>query len=386
MTTTFKHLETKVIHAGQSPDPSNGAVIPPIVTASTYKQSSPGLHQGYEYSRAQNPTRFAYERCIADLEGGKRAFAYASGLAAISSVLECLSPGDHIIASSDLYGGTYRLFQRIKTQSQGLNFNFVDCTKIENVINAINEKTRLIWIETPSNPQLSVIDLSKMVDIAKEHDILTACDSTFATPMLQRPLDFGVDVVVHSATKYINGHSDSINGVIASKNDKLIQQLELLQYAIGAVPSPFDCYLVLRGIKTLALRMERHSDNAMQLAQWLDTHPKVKQVIYPGLQHHPQHTIAKQQMSAFGGMISLELHADLAQTKRVLENVQIFTLAESLGGVESLIEHPAIMTHASIPARERKKLGISDSFIRLSVGIEHIDDLKEDLHQALALL
>lgn len=386
MTTTSKHLETKVIHAGQSPDPSNGAVIPPIVTASTYKQSSPGVHQGYEYSRAQNPTRFAYERCIADLEGGKRAFAYASGLAAISSVLECLSPGDHIIASSDLYGGTYRLFQRIKTQSQGLNFNFVDCTKIENVINAINEKTRLIWIETPSNPQLSVIDLSKMVDIAKEHDILTACDSTFATPMLQRPLDFGVDVVVHSATKYINGHSDSINGVIASKNDKLIQQLELLQYAIGAVPSPFDCYLVLRGIKTLALRMERHCDNAMQLAQWLDTHPKVKQVIYPGLQHHPQHTIAKQQMSAFGGMISLELHADLAQTKRVLENVQIFTLAESLGGVESLIEHPAIMTHASIPARERKKLGISDSFIRLSVGIENIDDLKEDLHQALALL
>lgn len=386
MTTTSKHLETKVIHAGQSPDPSNGAVIPPIVTASTYKQSSPGVHQGYEYSRAQNPTRFAYERCIADLEGGKRAFAYASGLAAISSVLECLSPGDHIIASSDLYGGTYRLFQRIKNQSQGLNFNFVDCTKIENVINAINEKTRLIWIETPSNPQLSVIDLSKMVDIAKEHDILTACDSTFATPMLQRPLDFGVDVVVHSATKYINGHSDSINGVIASKNDKLIQQLELLQYAIGAVPSPFDCYLVLRGIKTLALRMERHSDNAMQLAQWLDTHPKVKQVIYPGLQHHPQHTIAKQQMSAFGGMISLELHADLAQTKRVLENVQIFTLAESLGGVESLIEHPAIMTHASIPAKERKKLGISDSFIRLSVGIEHIDDLKEDLHQALALL
>jgi len=377
-------LSTRVIHGGQSPDPATGAVIPPIYTSSTYIQQSPGEHQGYEYSRAQNPTRFAYERCVANIESASHAFAFASGLAAINTVFELLEPGDHIIAADDLYGGTFRLIDKIKTRSQGLKASFVDCTDINNIEAAITTETKLIWVETPSNPMLKLADLEAIAALARKHNILCACDNTFATPILQRPLELGFDIVVHSATKYLNGHSDVINGVIAVNNEELAEKIYFFQYAIGAIASSFNSYMVLRGLKTLAIRMQRHCDNAMQIARWLEQHPRIKQVYYPGLPSHPQHELAKKQMPLFGGMISVDIDGDFEQTKTMLQNCHLFALAESLGGVESLIEHPASMTHASIPAPQRQALGIADGFVRLSVGIEDPNDLTQDLEHALS--
>ncbi len=381
---------TRTIHAGQSPDPSTGAVMPPIYTSSTYAQRSPGVHQGYEYSRSQNPTRFAYERCLADLEDGTRGFAFASGLAATATLLELLSPGDHVITSDDLYGGTRRLFTQVRESSAGLNFSFVDLRDTQLVQAAVRPQTRLIWVESPSNPMLKLADLAAIAALARRRGILTAADNTFATPYLQRPLGVGFDVVMHSATKYLNGHSDVINGaLIVGDNAELGERLAFLQNSVGAVAGPFDSFLALRGLKTLALRMQRHCENALELAAFLERHPKVARVHYPGLASHPQHALARSQMrdpqgrSAFGGMISLELAGGIEHARSFLERCRVFTLAESLGGVESLIEHPAIMTHASVPRAERDKLGIGDGLCRLSVGIEDCADLKADLLQAL---
>ena len=383
--TNKKNMETRVIHAGQYPDPSTGAVMTPIYATSTYVQESPGKHQGYEYSRSQNPTRMALERCIADLESGTQGFAFASGMAAIATVLEILQPGDHIVALNDLYGGTYRLFENVRKRSAGLEFSFVDCTDLENVKAAIQPNTKMIWIETPSNPMLHLVDLAGIVDIAKRNNLISVADNTFATPIIQRPLELGFDIVTHSTTKYLNGHSDVVGGaVIVGDNAELAQQIAYLQNSIGAVAGPFDSFLVLRGIKTLALRMQRHCETAMELATWLKKQSIVNKVYYPGLKNHPQHKLAKKQMALFGGMISVELKCDLAQTIKILERCKIFALAESLGGVESLIEHPAIMTHASVPKAHRDQLGITDSFIRLSVGIEAMNDLKADLTQAFS--
>ncbi len=377
-------LATRTIHGGQYPDPSTGAVMTPIYATSTYAQRAPGEHQGFEYSRTQNPTRFAYERCIADLESGQRGFAFASGMAAMATVLELLSPGDHILVMDDVYGGTFRLFNNVRQRSAGLEFTFVDMTDLSAVIKAIQPNTRMIWVESPSNPLLKIVDLAAIAQIAKQHKLIACADNTFATPMSQRPLELGFDIVVHSATKYLNGHSDVVNGVaVVGDNPELIKQLAYLQNAIGAIAGPFDSFLALRGLKTLALRMERHHQNALCLAGWLEQHPRVEKVYYPGLISHPQHNLAKKQMALFGGMISAVLKLSLEETKKMLSSCRIFTLAESLGGVESLIEHPAIMTHASIPQATREQLGISDGLIRLSVGIEAIEDLQEDLQQAL---
>ncbi len=376
-------LETRVIHGGQEPEPTTGAVMPPIVTASTYKQSSPGKHNGFEYSRSHNPTRFAYERAVANLESGEAGFAFASGLAAISTLLELLQPGDHVIAADDLYGGTFRLFDMIKQRSQGIKFSFVDCVDTKNIEPAITPDTKMIWIETPSNPLLKLLDIAAIALIAKKHDLLSVCDNTFASPIIQRPLELGFDIVMHSATKYLNGHSDVISGVVVTKDAAMTEKIRYLQNAVGAIGGAFDSYFVLRGIKTLAIRMQRHSENAMQIAEWLEHNPAVKKVYYPGLKSHPQHSIAQKQMCLYGGMVSFELDANLQQTIQFLENCNLFTLAESLGGVESLIEHPAIMTHASIPAATREKIGITDGLIRLSVGIEHVADLIDDLDQAI---
>lgn len=376
-------LETQVVHAGQEPDPTTGAVMQPIYATSTYAQKSPGKHSGFEYSRTQNPTRFAFERCVAELESGTQGFAFASGLAAISTLLEILKPGDHVVVADDVYGGTYRLFNRVRARSAGIEFSFVDFTDISKVAAAIKSNTKMIWVESPSNPMLKIVDLTAVADLAKKHKLISVADNTFATPILQRPLELGFDVVMHSVTKYINGHSDMIGGILVTKNPELIETLGFLQNSIGAILGPFDSFLALRGVKTLAIRMQQHCKNAELLAAWLSTHKAVKKVIYPGLKSHPQHELAKKQMRGFGGMISVELNCDLAGTVKMLEACKIFTLAESLGGVESLIEHPAIMTHASIPAEERAKLGISDSFIRLSVGIEAFEDLRADLEQAL---
>jgi cystathionine gamma-lyase len=376
---------TRVIHAGQSPDPSTGAIMPPIYATSTYVQSSPGVHQGYEYSRSQNPTRFAYERCVADLESGTRGFAFASGLAATSTILDLLEPGAHVIASDDVYGGTYRLFARVRAKSAGLTFSHVDMTKPENIEAAITPQTRMIWVETPTNPTLKLADLAAIAAIAKRHGVLAAADNTFASPYVQRPLELGFDLVMHSATKYLNGHSDMVGGIaVVGNNAELAEKLAFLQNAVGAVAGPFDAFLALRGVKTLALRMQRHCENALALAQWLENHEKVARVYYPGLASHPQHALAQTQMrGGFGGMISIELKGGLAEAQRFLERCQIFALAESLGGVESLIEHPALMTHASIPAEIRATLGIGDTLCRLSVGVEDLVDLKADLDQAL---
>jgi cystathionine gamma-lyase len=385
-----QEFATRVIHAGQAPDPSTGAVMPPIYATSTYVQTSPGVHQGFEYSRSQNPTRFAYERCIADLEDGARGFAFASGLAATATLLELLSPGDHVIASDDMYGGSRRLFTRVRESSAGLSFSFVDMRDSASVQAAIVPATRLIWVETPSNPMLKLADLSAIATLAARHGILCAADNTFATPYLQRPLAAGFDVVMHSGTKYLSGHSDVVNGVlVVGDNAELAERLAFLQNSVGAVAGPFDSFLALRGLKTLALRMQRHCDNALELGGFLARHAKVGRVHYPGLASHPQHALAKAQMrdpcghSAFGGMISIELNGGLEDAKRFLERCQLFALAESLGGVESLIEHPAIMTHASVPRAARETLGISDTLCRLSVGIEDVQDLKADLQQAL---
>lgn len=378
-------LATRVIHAGQEPDPTTGAVMTPIYATSTYIQSSPGVHKGYEYSRSQNPTRMAYERCIADLEGGKAGFAFASGLAAISTVLEILDHGSHVIAMNDLYGGTFRLFDKVRKRTANLQFDFVDMTVLDNITSAINTDTKMIWVETPTNPMLQIVDIAEIAKIAKKHNLLLVVDNTFATPMLQQPLALGADIIIHSATKYINGHSDVINGiVVVGDNADLIEQMSFLQNSIGAIAGPFDSFLALRGVKTLAVRMRQHCESSMALAKWLSAHPKVETVIYPGLTSHPQHEIAKKQMSDFGGMITITLKGGLESARRFLENCHVFALAESLGGVESLIEHPGIMTHASVPPEQRTLLGIDDSLVRISVGIEALTDLQADLEYALS--
>ena len=376
---------TRTIHAGQHPDPTTGAVMVPIYATSTYAQESPGVHKGYEYSRSQNPTRQAFERCIADLESGERGYAFASGLAAISTVLELLNTGDHVLASDDLYGGSFRLFDKVRKRSAGLTFDFVDMTDLANVEKAIKPNTKMIWVETPTNPMLRLADLAGIAKLAKKRGILTASDNTFASPYTQRPLEQGIDIVVHSTTKYLNGHSDIVGGcAVVGDNKDLADRLAFLHNAVGAIQGPFDSFLALRGLKTLALRMERHCGNALKIARWLEARKDVERVFYPGLESHPQHALAKTQMAAFGGIVTVVLKRDLAGTRRFLERCKLFTLAESLGGVESLIEHPAIMTHASIPEDQRKVLGISDALVRLSCGVEDADDLIADLEQALA--
>lgn len=379
-----KHFDTRAIHAGQKPDPNTGAVMTPIYATSTYRQTAPGVHQGFEYSRTHNPTRFAYEDCVASLEGGTRGFAFASGMAAINTVMDLLNAGDHVIATEDLYGGTFRLFDKVKTRTSNLSFSFVDMNHIDAIRAAIQPNTRMIWLETPSNPMLKIADLRKIAALAQQYNILTVADNTFATPWIQRPLELGFDIVLHSATKYLNGHSDVVSGVVViGNNTELAEKMTFLQNASGAIAGPFDSFLVLRGLKTLPLRMHQHCNNALELAHWLEKHPRVTKVIYPGLASHPQHQLAKQQMHAFGGMISMVIQGGLTDATQFLSRCEVFTLAESLGGVESLIEHPAIMTHASIPTETRNALGITDGFVRLSVGVEHIDDLKSDLQQAL---
>jgi cystathionine gamma-lyase len=376
---------TRTIHGGQNHDPLTGAVMVPIYATSTYAQESPGVHKGYEYSRSDNPTRAAFERCIADLETGTAAFAFASGLAAMATVLELLDSGDHVVASDDLYGGSFRLFDRVKRRSAGLGFSFVDLSDPAALESALTDETKMIWVETPTNPLLRLADLEAIALLARQRGILCVADNTFATPYAQRPLELGFDIVVHSTTKYLNGHSDMVGGVaVAGENRELAERLKFLQNAVGAIQGPFDSFLALRGVKTLALRMERHSSNAMRIARWLETRGEVARVVYPGLDSHPQHALALRQMSAFGGIVTVILRRDLDGTKRFLERCRLFTLAESLGGVESLIEHPGIMTHASLPPGQRARLGISDSLVRLSCGIEDADDLIADLEQALA--
>ena len=380
-------VATRVIHAGQTPDPATGAVMPPIYATSTYAQSSPGVHKGLDYGRSHNPTRWALERCVADLEGGPQAFAFASGMAAIATVLELLDGGAHVVAGDDLYGGTYRLFERVRARSAGLRFQFVELSNPDAVRAAVRPDTRMLWVETPSNPLLKLADLRALSRIAREHNLIAVADNTFATPVVQRPLEHGFDIVVHSTTKYLNGHSDVIGGAAVVGNEARQapwrERLAFLQNAVGGIASPFDSFLVLRGIKTLALRMQRHCDNALALAEWLQAQSRVTRVRYPGLASHPQHALARRQMQGYGGMISMHLATDLAGVRRFLERLRIFTLAESLGGVESLAEHPAIMTHASLPSDIRAKLGIDDGLVRLSVGVEDLADLKADLQQAL---
>jgi cystathionine gamma-lyase len=377
---------TRTIHAGQSPDPTTGAVMPPIYATSTYAQESPGVHKGYEYARSQNPTRFAFERCIADLESGTAAFAFASGLACGATVMELLDTGAHVIATDDIYGGSYRLFERVKKRSSGLDYSFIDLTDLAAVEAAIRPETKMIWVETPTNPTLRLVDLEAIAALGRKHGLITVADNTFASPYIQRPLELGFDIVTHSTTKYLNGHSDMVGGVaIVGDNAELAAQLKFLQNALGAISGPFDSFLALRGLKTLALRMERTCDSALKIAGWLETHPAVEKVIYPGLASHPQHALAKKQMTGgFGGIISVEVKGGLAPSRKLLERTRLFTLAESLGGVESLIEHPAIMTHASIPPEQRAAVGITDGLVRLSVGIEDCQDLISDLEQALA--
>jgi len=375
---------TRSIHAGQSPDPTTGAVMVPIYATSTYVQTSPGVHKGYDYARSQNPTRNAYEACVAYLESGSAGFAFASGMAASSTALELLDAGSHIVAMDDLYGGTRRLFSRVRQRSAGHKFTFVDLTDLAALEAALTPETKLIWVETPTNPLLKLVDLAAVAALAKKRGIMTVCDNTFASPWVQRPLEHGFDIVMHSATKYLNGHSDIIGGIlVAGENADIRERLAFLQNAIGSIASPFDSFLAMRGVKTLALRMERHCENAMAIARYLSTHPKVAKVIYPGLPSHPQHELAKRQMDAFGGMVTMVLKGTLDDATRFLERCEIFSLAESLGGVESLIEHPGIMTHASLPAEVRSQLGIGDGLIRMSVGVEDEADLLAELESAL---
>lgn len=377
-------FDTKAIHAEQYPDPTTGAVITPIYATSTYIQEAPGVHKGFDYGRSHNPTRFAFERAIAALESGTAGFAFSSGLAAIGAVLEMFDNGSHIIATDDLYGGTFRLFERVRKKSAGLTVSYVDLTDLEAVEAAITKETKLIWIETPTNPLLKLADIAAISKLAKKHNILVGVDNTFASPYLQRPLERGADIVVHSATKYINGHSDVIGGVAVTNNDDIARQIGFLQNAVGSIAGPFDSFLMHRGLKTLGLRMKRHSESALAIAQWLETQKGIAKVIYPGLTSHPQHVLAQEQMTGgFGGMITIIVEGGLDRATRFLKATRIFTLAESLGGIESLIEHPAIMTHATIPPETRAKLGIDDGLIRLSVGIEDLDDLKADLTAAL---
>lgn len=384
MSSEKKHgFATRTIHAGQSPDPSTGAIMPPIYATSTYVQSSPGEHQGYEYSRTQNPTRAAWERCIADLEGGAGAFAFASGMAAIATVLELLDAGSHVVAMDDLYGGTFRLFDGVRRRSADLGFDFVDFTDCDAIRAAIRPETRMLWLESPSNPLLKLADIEAVAAIAREHGCLLVADNTFATPWGQQPLALGCDIVVHSVTKYLSGHSDMVGGVAVAATDELAERLAYLQNSVGAIAGPFDSFLALRGVKTLALRMQRHNDNAGAIAEWLVGRQEVEEVVYPGLASHPRHELASRQMRGGGGIVTFFMKGGLEESRRFLERCEVFALAESLGGVESLIEHPAIMTHASIPKEKRQALGISDTLIRLSVGVEDVDDLIADLEQAL---
>lgn len=379
---TEKKFATLAIHAGQDPDKLTGAVMTPIYQTSTFVQTSPGKHQGYEYSRSDNPTRTAYQNCVAALEGGKHGLAYASGLAAIDSVIHLLKAGDHILSSDDVYGGTYRIFEKVY-KPLGIGVSFVDLSNLEKTKAAIQKNTKLLWIETPTNPLLKIQDIQKLSDLARAHNILSVVDNTFMSPYFQNPLKLGADIVVHSVTKYMNGHSDVIGGVIITNDTTVYEQLKFYQNSVGGVPSPWDSFLVMRGIKTLHVRMERHAENAMRVAEFLEKHPKIERVIYPGLTSHPQHELAKKQMSGFGGMITFFIKGGLREAQVFLEKVSLFALAESLGGVESLIEHPAIMTHASIPLDMREKLGIFDNLIRVSVGIEDVSDLIQDLDKAL---
>jgi cystathionine gamma-lyase len=390
-------FDSKVIHAGQAHEPVTGAVMPPIFLSSTYAQESPGVHKGFEYTRSHNPTRYALERCIARLEGSTLAeeqdasfggFAFSSGMAAINTVLDLIDTGDHVVAMDDLYGGTHRLFSKVRQRTSGIHFTFADLTNIDTLKNAITEKTKLIWIETPTNPMLKLVDLAAVVEVAKDRGILLACDNTFATPALQQPLEIGFDIVMHSATKYLGGHSDVVSGILVTGNPELAERIRFVHNSTGPILSPFDSYLVLRGIKTLALRMRRHCESALRIASWLEERDEIERVYYPGLSSHPQHQTAAKQMSidgvtVGGGMITFVLKGGIETSKSFLEKLQIFALAESLGGVESLVEHPAIMTHASVPPEIRMELGIADGLVRLSVGIEDCDDLIADIEQAL---
>lgn len=376
-------LGTRAIHAGQHPDPSTGAIMTPIYATSTYVQTSPGVHQGYEYSRTQNPTRMAYERCVADLEGGVAGFAFASGLAAAATVLDLLDAGSHVIAMDDLYGGTFRLFDKVRRRSAGLDFSFLDLNDETALAAAVRPETRMIWAETPTNPMLKLVDLERLGRFANARGLILVVDNTFCSPMLQRPIEFGADLVLHSATKYLNGHSDIVGGIVVAANDALAEQMSFLQNSVGAVAGPFDSFLAMRGLKTLHLRMRAHCEGAMEIASWLQGHPAIEKVIYPGLESHPQHELAGRQMSGYGGIISAVVRGGLDASRRMLERCSLFALAESLGGVESLIEHPGIMTHASVPAETRKRLGIHDGLIRLSVGVEDIEDLRRELDTAL---
>ena len=378
---------TRVIHAGQSPDPSTGAIMTPIYQTSTYVQESPARHKGYDYARSINPTRSAYERCVADLESGTRAWAFASGLAAMATALDTLDSGSHVLVSDDLYGGTYRLFEKVRRRSANLDFSFVDMSDPATLEQHFKPNTRMVWVETPSNPLLKLIDLDAVAKIAQAHNAISVSDNTFASPWAQRPIEFGFDMVIHSATKYLNGHSDMVGGVaIVGENKELADQMQFLQNAVGAIAGPFDSFLALRGLKTLALRMERHSQNAFEIAQWIAHEKGIAKIFYPGLEQHPQHELAKRQMRGFGGMVTLLLDTDLGGTRRFMEATHLFSLAESLGGVESLINHPSLMTHGSIPVETRNSLGITDSLVRLSVGVEDVEDLKDDLRDALAAL
>ena len=383
MSHKYQGFGTRAIHAGQEPEPLTGAVMTPIYQTSTYAQESPGRHRGYEYSRTDNPTRTAYQNCLAALEDGQHALAFSSGVAASDALLHTLAAGDHVLASDDLYGGTFRLFDKV-FRRLGLEFSFADMADLRETERAFRPNTRLVWMESPSNPLLKVLDIAALADLARTKQAVSVLDNTFMTPYFQKPLRMGVDVVVHSVTKYLNGHSDVIGGAVVTDDPRLYSKLKFIQNAVGAVPSPLDCFLVMRGLKTLHLRMERHAQNAMEIARYLETHPRVERVIYPGLESHPQHALARKQMSGFGGMITFLIRGGLAEARSFLERLKIFTLAESLGGVESLAEHPAIMTHASIPAETRLRLGIGDNLVRLSVGVEDVEDLKADLEQALA--
>ena len=385
MSTQHKHgLGTLAIHAGQEPDPTTGAVMTPIYATSTYVQSSPGVHQGFEYSRSHNPTRFAYERCVAELEGGSRGYAFASGLAATSTILEMFDAGSHVIAMDDVYGGTYRLFERVRRRSAGLDFSWADLSDVAAFEAAIRPETRLVWIETPTNPLLKLVDIAQVAAIARKRGLVVVVDNTFSSPMLQRPLEHGAHLVMHSATKYLNGHSDMVGGMVVVGDDAAIEeQMTFLQNAVGGIQGPFDSFLALRGLKTLHLRMKAHCENAQVLAEWLQSHPAIERVIYPGLPSHPQHDLARRQMDGFGGMVTILLKGGLAAATRFCERTELFALAESLGGVESLVNHPAIMTHASVPAERRAALGVTDNLVRLSVGVEAVEDLQAELERAL---
>lgn len=374
---------TRSIHAGQTPDPTTGAIMTPLYLTSTYVQESPGVHKGYEYSRTGNPTRKAYEDCLASLESGKYGFAFASGCAATTTIMHMLKAGDHVIASDDLYGGTFRLFDKV-IRHNGIDFSFVDLSNTENFVAALKPNTKMVWIETPTNPMLKLIDIRKVCAEANKKNLISVVDNTFMSPYFQRPLELGATVVLHSTTKYINGHSDVVGGALITSNSDVAERLAFLSNSTGAIQSTFDAYICMRSLKTLPLRMKAHAENAMAIAKFLEQHPKVEKVLYPGLPSHPQHALAKEQMSGFGGMITFYLKGGMAESREFLEKVSIFSLAESLGGVESLIEHPAIMTHASVPLANRQALGIHDNLVRLSVGVEDLEDLLWDLKNALA--